>query len=109
MTIFKSINIVEDFAFPARASHYRPTSKSMDIVQAVIGEGGSRATSIIATYGSGKSLAAMVGGLIVGLVEPFSGRYMPPGYSQIMPYAIMLMVLILRPNGLFAQVQSKKV
>jgi len=65
MTIFKSINIVEDFGFPARASHYRPTSRSLEIVRAVVGQGGSRATSVIATYGSGKSLAAMVGGLIV--------------------------------------------
>ena len=65
MTICKSINIVEDFAFPDRASHYRPTPKSLNIVRSVVGLSESRANSIIATYGSGKSLSALIGGLIV--------------------------------------------
>ncbi|MDG3043129.1 hypothetical protein [Roseicyclus marinus] len=65
MTILKSINIVEDFASPVRASHYRPTSKSLEIVRSVIGDNGSRATSVIASYGSGKSIAAMIGALLV--------------------------------------------
>ncbi len=47
--------------------------------------------------------------LIIGIVEPFAARYGTPGYSQIAPYAIMLLVLVLRPNGLFSQIQSKKV
>ena len=65
MTILKSINIVDDLAHPARASHYRPTTKSMDILRSVIGLHGSAATSVIASYGSGKSIAAMIGGLLV--------------------------------------------
>lgn len=65
MTVFKSINIVEDFAVPIRASHYRPTSKSMEIVRAVVGPIKSRNTSIISTYGSGKSISAMIGAIIV--------------------------------------------
>ncbi|MDP2495532.1 hypothetical protein Q8W25_15990 [Shimia thalassica] len=65
MTVLKSINITEDFAFPIRANHYRPTSKSLEIVRAVLGTSGSKATSVIASYGSGKSIAAMIGGLIV--------------------------------------------
>ncbi|MCB1429901.1 MAG: branched-chain amino acid ABC transporter permease [Nitratireductor sp.] len=70
---------------------------------------GIKAFAAAVIGGFGSLPGALLGGLIVGLVEPFSGRYMPAGYSQIMPYAIMLVVLVLRPNGLFAQVQSKKV
>lgn len=65
MTFLKSISLVEDLAHPVRVAHYRPTSKSIEILRAVIGPDGSRATNVIATYGSGKSIAAMVGGLLV--------------------------------------------
>lgn len=65
MTFLKSISLAEDLSFPIRACHYRPTSKSIDILTAVTGLRGSRATSVVATYGSGKSLAAMVASLLV--------------------------------------------
>lgn len=65
MAVFKSINLAEDFSAPERAAHYRPTRNSLDIVKAVFSSGESRATSIIASYGAGKSLAALVGGLLV--------------------------------------------
>ncbi|NOD36646.1 MULTISPECIES: hypothetical protein [unclassified Ruegeria] len=64
MSFLKSISISEDLLVPSRATHYRPTKKSLDIVRAVLGEGDSQATSVIASYGSGKSLAALVGGLL---------------------------------------------
>ncbi|MCB1464494.1 MAG: branched-chain amino acid ABC transporter permease [Nitratireductor sp.] len=70
---------------------------------------GIKAFAAAVIGGFGSLPGALAGGLIVGIVEPFAGRYIAAGYSQIMPYAIMLLVLVLRPNGLFAQVQSKKV
>ena len=70
---------------------------------------GIKAFAAAVIGGFGSLPGALAGGLIVGIVEPFAGRYIAAGYSQIMPYAIMLAVLVLRPNGLFAQVQSKKV
>ena len=70
---------------------------------------GIKAFAAAVIGGFGSLPGALAGGLIVGIVEPFAGRYIAAGYSQIAPYAIMLLVLILRPNGLFAQVQSKKV
>ncbi len=65
MTLLKSINIITDFFRPERAAHYRPTRKSVDIIRAVVGTDTSRATAIIASYGTGKSIAALVGSLIV--------------------------------------------
>ncbi len=70
---------------------------------------GIKAFAAAVIGGFGSLPGALAGGLIIGIVEPFAGRYIAAGYSQIAPYAIMLLVLILRPNGLFAQVQSKKV
>ncbi len=63
--ILKSINIIEDFAHPDRVCHFWPTSKSIDILRSVVGPDTSRATTIIAPYGSGKSIAATIGSLLV--------------------------------------------
>ncbi len=70
---------------------------------------GIKAFAAAVIGGFGSLPGALMGGLIIGIVEPFAARYGTPGYSQIAPYAIMLLVLVLRPNGLFSQIQSKKV
>ena len=59
--------------------------------------------------GLGSLPGALVGGLLIGVIEPFAGRYLPLGLSQIAPYAVMLIVLIIRPGGIFSQVKQKKV
>jgi branched-chain amino acid transport system permease protein len=51
----------------------------------------------------------VLGGLIVGISETLAGRYLPPGFKEIVAYLIMLAVLLVRPHGLFSTVQRKKV
>ncbi|MDG1209423.1 MAG: branched-chain amino acid ABC transporter permease [Paracoccaceae bacterium] len=70
---------------------------------------GIKAFAAAVIGGFGSLPGALAGGLIIGIVEPMGQYFAPPGYSQIMPYAIMLIVLVVRPNGLFAQIQQKKV
>ena len=70
---------------------------------------GIKAFAAAVIGGFGSLPGALIGGLIIGVVEPFASFYLPAGYSQIAPYAIMLLVLIFRPAGLFAQMQKKKV
>ncbi len=77
MSFLKSISISEDLLVPSRATHYRPTKKSLDIVRAVLGEGNSQATSVIASYGSGKSLAALVGCLLVDANKAYKADLAP--------------------------------
>jgi hypothetical protein len=86
MTFFKSISLAEDLSVPLRASHYRPTSKSIDILRAILGMSGSQATSVVATYGSGKSIAAMVASLLVG-AEPEKLEALEPAYRRILKFA----------------------
>lgn len=59
--------------------------------------------------GFGSIPGAIVGGLIIGLVESFSGFYLPEGFKDIAPYIVVLLVLIIRPSGLFAEMRRKKV
>ena len=70
---------------------------------------GIKAFAAAVIGGFGSLPGALMGGLLIGLVETFAARYGAAGYSQIAPYAIMLVVLVLRPNGLFAQFAQKKV
>lgn len=70
---------------------------------------GIKAFAAAVIGGFGSLPGAIIGGLIIGIVEPFAAYALPAGYSQLAPYAIMLLVLIFRPAGLFAQMQKKKV
>ncbi|MFN4100854.1 MAG: branched-chain amino acid ABC transporter permease [Pararhodobacter sp.] len=70
---------------------------------------GIKAFAAAVIGGFGSLPGALMGGLIVGVIEPFASRYLPSGYSQIAPYALLILVLVFRPHGLFAQVRVKKV
>ena len=70
---------------------------------------GIKAYAAAAIGGFGSLPGALLGGIIVGLVEPFASYYVASGYSQVAPYTILLLVLIFRPGGIFTQTQRKKV
>ena len=46
---------------------------------------------------------AIVGGLLVGLIEQLSASYISPKSSDILVYALLLLILMVRPWGLFGQ------
>ena len=51
---------------------------------------------------------AIIGGIIIGLVETISTFYLEPwlglpGFQAIAPYVVLLLVLMVRPQGLFGQ------
>ena len=52
---------------------------------------------------------ALVGGLIIGVVESLSGFYLPEGFKDIAAYVVVLIMLMVKPNGLFGERLSKKV
>ncbi|HET8728928.1 MAG TPA: branched-chain amino acid ABC transporter permease [Alphaproteobacteria bacterium] len=52
--------------------------------------------------GVGNVFGAVIGGLIVGLAESLSVFVVPTGYKLAIPFVILLIVLYLRPTGLFA-------
>jgi len=70
---------------------------------------GIKAFAAAVIGGFGSLPGALLGGIIVGLVEPFAARYMPAGYSQIFPYLILVVMLVVRPHGILSQIQTKKV
>lgn len=56
--------------------------------------------------GVGNVLGAVLGGLIIGLIESISVLFIPAGYKLAIPFLVLLLVLYLRPSGLFAGSQG---
>lgn len=52
---------------------------------------------------------AIVGGLVIGLVESLSGFWLPEGFKDVMPYVVVLVMLAVKPTGLFGERVRKKV
>ena len=59
--------------------------------------------------GFGSLPGAIVGGLIIGVVESLSGFYLPDGVKDTAAYIVVLVMLMVRPNGLFGEKLRKKV
>ncbi len=52
---------------------------------------------------------AIVGGVLIGVVESLAGFYLPEGFKDIAPYLMVLLMLMIRPSGLFGERLHKKV
>jgi branched-chain amino acid transport system permease protein len=52
---------------------------------------------------------AIAGGLIIGIVEALSGFFLPEGFKDAMPYVVVLVMLAVKPTGLFGERVRKKV
>jgi branched-chain amino acid transport system permease protein len=59
------------------------------------------AFTIVVLGGMGSVTGALIGGLIVGVVESLSGLYLGESLGQIGIFVIFILVLLIRPSGLF--------
>lgn len=50
--------------------------------------------------GLGNPMAAVIGGLMVGVIEAFSVSRLPAAFNDVAAFAILLFVLFVRPHGL---------
>jgi branched-chain amino acid transport system permease protein len=61
------------------------------------------AFTIVVLGGMGSVTGALIGGLFVGVVESLSGLYLGESLGQIGIFAMFILVLLLRPSGLFGE------
>jgi branched-chain amino acid transport system permease protein len=61
------------------------------------------AFTIVVLGGMGSVAGALIGGLFVGVVESLSGLYLGESLGQIGIFVMFILVLLLRPNGLFGE------
>ncbi|MFQ5691577.1 MAG: branched-chain amino acid ABC transporter permease [Nitrospinota bacterium] len=53
--------------------------------------------------GLGNMTGALVGGLVLGLAENFGSLYFGPGYQNAIGFVMLVLVLFIRPEGLFGK------
>jgi len=58
--------------------------------------------------GVGKPYGAMFGALIIGLVSEAAAAVISPAYKDIAAWVILIVVLVLRPQGIFAEFASER-
>lgn len=78
-------------------------------VHANMGFIGLKAFPAAVVGGFGSLSGAIVGGLIIGVVESLSGFYLPDGFKDTAAYIVVLLMLVVKPNGLFGERLRKKV
>lgn len=55
---------------------------------------------IVVLGGLGNPTGALVGGIVIGLLEGVTTMFMPVGWVPIIEYAVFVLILLVRPNGL---------
>ena len=78
-------------------------------VHANMGFIGLKAFPAAVVGGFGSLPGAIVGGLIIGVIESLSGFYLPDGFKDTAAYVMVLIMLMVKPNGLFGENLRKKV
>jgi branched-chain amino acid transport system permease protein len=63
----------------------------------------SRLLGIIVLGGLGSLAGAFVGALAMGVAESLTTAYIAPRWQTIVPYVVIVVVLLVRPQGIFGQ------
>ncbi len=52
---------------------------------------------------------AIIGGVIIGLLETFTGGYISTSLREVVPYIVLVLILLVKPYGLFGLVEIERV
>jgi branched-chain amino acid transport system permease protein len=52
---------------------------------------------------------AILGGIIIGLLETFTGGYISTSLREVVPYIVLIFILLIKPYGLFGLVEIERV
>lgn len=74
---------------------------------------GLKVFPVVILGGLDSILGAIIGGLIIGILENIVGAYIDPlvggGAKEVFPFIAMIIILLLKPYGLFGTVKVEKV
>ena len=68
-----------------------------------------KAMAALVVGGFGSVPGAVVGGVVIGLVEQFSGVYGPEGFKDIAAYCVLIAVLVVYPRGILGEAHGRRV
>ena len=64
---------------------------------------GLRVFPVVILGGLDSIRGAVIGGAVIGLLEVYTGGYVGHGLSLVVPYVVLVLVLMVRPYGLFGK------
>jgi branched-chain amino acid transport system permease protein len=70
---------------------------------------GLKAFAVAIIGGLSSGIGVVVGGLILGIIETLTGYYISTGYKDVPGLVLLLLVLSIKPSGLFGKAAIKKV
>ena len=70
---------------------------------------GLKAFTAAVVGGIGSIPGAMIGGIFIGLCEAYSASYISSQYSDLIVFGILIVTMLIRPQGLFGQRPLQKV
>ena len=70
---------------------------------------GMKAFTAAVLGGIGSVPGAMVGGLVLGLCESFTTGYFSGDYEDVLSFGILVLILVLRPDGILGKAKVQKV
>jgi branched-chain amino acid transport system permease protein len=68
-----------------------------------------RAFTVVVIGGLGSLSGTLYGGFVVGIVETLGALIVGPQYRELVVFGTLVLILIIRPNGLFTRSRPKKV
>jgi branched-chain amino acid transport system permease protein len=68
-----------------------------------------KALAALVLGGFGSIPGAVVGGLLLGLIEQFAGVYLPDGFKDVMAYLVLIAMLVFWPRGLLGEAHGRRV
>ena len=69
---------------------------------------GLRAFTAAVLGGIGNVPGAMVGGMIIGLIEAMGGQFIATAWTDVIIFSILVLVLVFKPAGLFGRIAPSK-
>ncbi len=70
---------------------------------------GLRVFPVVILGGLDSIPGAIVGGVIIGLLEAYTAGYLGAGLSQVIPFIVLVLILMVRPYGLFGEERIERV
>ncbi|MBW3606453.1 MAG: branched-chain amino acid ABC transporter permease [Actinobacteria bacterium] len=78
-------------------------------VSGTITEIGLLVFAVVIVGGLDSIPGAIVGGAIVGLLQQYTAGYIGGGLQQVVPFVVLVLILLVRPYGLFGEVRIERV
>ena len=66
-----------------------------------------RAFVVVVLGGLGSVAGTVVGGVVLGVVESFTQTYVTSQFKQLVSFSVLILVLVVRPSGLFGERASR--